>query len=692
MLGALSARQRTRFDQLLSSLSEPELNELLAPEGRLAVERPLLHLMAGGRSRMALFALATTTAAADELLGLLANPDEFAEVLATTNAVIGRAALEWVGHAQRMLEEEQDVDVPFCEALDQVGATLEDVQLRYAARQLWLTLEASPAARLNLARAAIWNAAWSVAREQYQTVAREPAQSPEIKQFSEQIRHLLEASAELSRAPKNADEATAHARVQLGLRNPGAAAKVLDRYAEQAPSHLGLATVRLLAAFPDTPCAGVRAGLGNLPLCAFAQREGMFKSPLFQDLRRAWESKNGRTTRSVQDFLGLGLVLPWRAGSLLDASAMNPEPAAELRAFSEEVSTLAPEFAALSVFARALEVGFRAAKASPPGLAPRIDVADADALVQAALGLAAQGFDGDTPGKDMRVAAVLGIAALLSQHRDMRPLYSQLKAQTARGSLVSQVALGAWLAAAWQDAPLFERVKAEAIDALQQAPQTSVETSDLVLLLAEAANVVEPNTDNSQTLAQLALGLLEPGVPAALRLRAALHRAHLLEAGGKPEQVEHVLREVLEASAPRAPDTPLAGVLRLLTEARLVLRALPATDPKLALERFRSIFQKQPSPPSVVAWQRLWELELGYRASLGACGKNAQCKRGAELTRKRAQAEVRGTIPPVTARLSERGVLTLGALELTLDYHPGIGLVSVVRTDPALVFLPWPQP
>src|SRR6187551_4077025 len=119
VLGALTARQRARLDQLLSSLSEQELNELLAPEGELARRRPLLHLMAGGRSRAALFALATTTGAADELLGLLASPDEFGEVLVTTNEVIVRAALEWVGHAQRMLEEEQGLDVLFCEALDQ---------------------------------------------------------------------------------------------------------------------------------------------------------------------------------------------------------------------------------------------------------------------------------------------------------------------------------------------------------------------------------------------------------------------------------------------------------------------------------------------------------------------------------------------------------------------------------------------
>src|SRR6187402_1424063 len=59
VLGALSAEQRARFDQLLGSLSEEELAQLRAPEGELARERPLLHLMAGGRAHTALSALAT---------------------------------------------------------------------------------------------------------------------------------------------------------------------------------------------------------------------------------------------------------------------------------------------------------------------------------------------------------------------------------------------------------------------------------------------------------------------------------------------------------------------------------------------------------------------------------------------------------------------------------------------------------
>ncbi|HEY6722827.1 MAG TPA: hypothetical protein VI197_02315 [Polyangiaceae bacterium] len=683
VLGALSAQQRARFDQLLGSLSEAELSELRAPASELAQTRPLLHLMAGGRSPTALSTLATTTAGADELVHVVASPTEFAEVLATLNEVIPRAAREWARYAESELRA-GPVDVAFCETLDQVGATLGDVALRYEARRLWLSLEESPAARLNLARAAMWNGDWQAAREHYERALRAPEQSPQLQQFAEQIRHLLDAGAELDRAPGNADEATAQARVHLALHHPRAAAALLEARAEEAPSHLGLATVRLLAAFPDVPCAGVVGGLGNAALCAFAQRQGMFESPLFADLKRAWVSKKGRTVRSVQDFLGLAVVLPWRARLLLDAPAPDPAPAAELRALSEEVIGLSPDFAGLTLFARALEAAFEAARATPSGQMPRVSPAAADALTRGAEELAAGGSL-----TDMRAAAALGITALLSQHRDVRPLYSLLPSGT---PAPSQVALGTWLAAAWRDAPLFERMKSDAIDLLERAPESAPMNGTLVPLLAEAANLVEANDDNVRTLDQLASGLLQPGIPPALRLRAGLHRAHRLETNGQGAEAAALLAELVDNSAVAAAADHSVLLLRVLMQARLVLQASPQSEPQQVRDRFREVFDEQALPPGIIAWQRLWDAELEARASLRACGRDVACKRRAEATRKAAQAEVRASLPPVTAALAERGVLTLGALELTIDYHPGRGLVAVVRTDPALISLPWPKP
>lgn len=682
VLGALSAEQRARFDQLLGSLSAEELAEVRAPESKIASERPLLHLMAGGRSPAALARLATTPAAADEIVQIAAGPAEFPESLATLNEVIVRAAREWVRHAENALEA-GEVDVRFCETLDQIGATLGDVGLRYAARDLWLALEQSPAARLNLARAAIWNAEWEVARKHYERALPETKRSPELRQFAEQIRHLLDARAELEHGLESADDAAARARRYLGLHNPGAAVALLEPYAQRAPSHLGLATARVLAAFPEAPCAGVRGGLGNPPLCAFAQREGLFKSPMFADLRRAWNSRRGRTVRSVQDFLGLGLVLPWRARLVLDTPPPDPAPAAELRAFSQEVTDLSPEFAGLTLLARALEAAFEAARTAPPAQMPRIPAQAGDALVQAASELAAGG-----PLTDMRAAAVLSIAALLSQHRDVRSLYSLLPPST---PVASQVALGTWLAAAWRDVPLFERVKSDAIDLLERAPAAASANGTLVLLLAEAATLVEANADNVRTLEQVTGGLLQPRVPASLRLRAGLHRAHQLASSGASSEAETVLSELVESSRVAAAADRSVLVLRALVQARLALLALRSAKPREVLDRFREAFRELQLPPSVVAWQRLWDAELESRVLEESCGHDPACKRRAEAAGKAAQAKVRAAMPPVAVTLADRGVLTLGSLELTIDYHPGSGLVAVVHTDPALIFLPWPK-
>jgi len=175
-----------------------------------------------------------------------------------------------------------------------------------------------------------------------------------------------------------------------------------------------------------------------------------------------------------------------------------------------------------------------------------------------------------------------------------------------------------------------------------------------------------------------------------LRLRAGLHRAYQLGTSGKAADAEAVLTEIVEGSASAALEDRSVLVLRVLTQARLLLLRAAATEPRALVERFREVFREQVLPPSVVAWQRQWEAELEYRASVSVCARDVACKRRAETARQAAQAEVKASMPVVTAGLAERGVLTLGSLELTIDYHPGTGLVAVVRTDPGLVFLPWP--
>lgn len=684
VLGALSAPVRKRFDELLASLSDAELARLRVPDGELVRQRPLLHLMAGGRSKHALLALATTPAAAAELTANLADTGELGEVLKTTNEVIVRAAKEWVRYAQEGLEHGEPIDIPWCDALDRVAATLNNVQLRYAARQLWLGLEDSPATRLNLARAAMWIGDVDAARKHYAVVKQSANHDPAVELYAEQIGQLLEFSKLTETPAHDADEAVERAGAYLALRDDAAALRVLNPYGDQAERHLGVATARLLASHPDIPCSGVKAGLGNAQLCAFSMRHDLFESPRFDALGRAWESGVGRTVRSVHDYLGLSIVLPWRARVLGEGAKLEPAPALKLSQLCEQVSELSPDFRALGLFSQALSQAFVATAAAEPGQSPRIPESQRAELMQAANALGRE-----VPNGGSRDAAMLGVLALLSQEQDVRPLYSVLGSDLSLDQRVTRVLLGAWLAAAWNDSTLFEQVKSEAVETLGRIPDGSLLSSELVLLLAEAANVIEPSADNQETLRQIAEGLNQQSIVAELRWRALLHLVRVAEVRGKPAEAQALLEQAV-GSDPAASST-LASPFELLARARLVLSRVEANGAERTRSAFADVFNGKTLPPSVSVWQRLWDNELAYRTEAVRCGQRRPCLNTAGVSRRTRQEAVLRAVPSVAFSLSQRDVLTVGALEMTLDYRPETGVKAVVRTTPALVFLPWPK-
>ncbi len=222
---------------------------------------------------------------------------------------------------------------------------------------------------------------------------------------------------------------------------------------------------------------------------------------------------------------------------------------------------------------------------------------------------------------------------------------------------------------------------------MQRLEPQSLAGSTLVLLLSEAANVIEPNADNRQTLEQVASGLDQPGVPRALRLRAALDLAGLYERTAQRERALQLLRKLVSTGA-----TPpgAATLLDSLVSSTLVLLDDGIHSPTERLGAFRDVFRSGDYPPSVQTWKLRWESELEYRAAKGRCAKNARCEKREAARRDDSLAAIAAKTPPVTARLLARGVLTLGALEMSIDYHPGAGLKPLVRTDTLLLSLPMP--
>src|SRR5690606_33921560 len=93
----------------------------------------------------------------------------------------------------------------------------------------------------------------------------------------------------------------------------------------------------------------------------------------------------------------------------------------ELWTLTQSVAELSPEFEALAMFARSLGSAAAAAEAAEPGRIPSMDAA-----TQAELLAAAEKLASGRPHTAIRSGALLGVVAVLSQERDVRPLYRLL--------------------------------------------------------------------------------------------------------------------------------------------------------------------------------------------------------------------------------------------------------------------------
>jgi hypothetical protein len=293
-------------------------------------------------------------------------------------------------------------------------------------------------------------------------------------------------------------------------------------------------------------------------------------------------------------------------------------------------------------------------------------------------------------GSQRDTAAALAAVLVLAQHRDARELYRQLPRPSGLDHALQQVVLGAWLAAAFRDAALFEEVKARAIEVLSAMDTRALESSELVLLLAEAATLVDPNEGNRRTLQQVSQELAEVKVPRRLAFRALLHRAHLLSEQAKSDAAAALLRDQVQHLTDLRGASALEPI-ELLMRARLSLYETRSESPAVRLDQWRRVFGERDWPPSIDSWRRRWEAEFRFQGTLAGCQNRAACVQQARRTRASEMLTAQQQLGATSRRLADLGVVSLGSLEISIDYQPLAGLRAVVRSDPALIVLPHPQ-
>lgn len=648
VLELLPAESLAQLDARLKGLSAAQREQLL--HGDLMQTVPLLHLKAGGGDGGALFALASTSAAVEELpLTFESSPgagaaERLAKVKLMHDLVV-RAGLHFL--RDRVLD---------------VANASADVQSRVLADIAWV---AGHAGREDVVRAAFetWAAA-GAPKEAMATLAGVCAKDLDEKCFKEAAGSVPEDAPERARLTqlKQALEASrdgdplvkAWAMLRLGRYED--ARQTLAPLAGQARSNLRVAAGLAVAIAEGSGCPGLPPQVGSPDLCAdaFAVRPGL--AAALADMESAWLSRAGRDAASSEAYVGLAHVVPW--GSF---AAQATDLASLERAFTERYAALSkvllelPEQKPFAVFAAAMAESITAGLRAKPGERPQLDPNRKQELWFAALGVEA-------------AAPRLAVGAVLAGDQ---PVLALLPESAPPGLVPARAGLAAWEAASSAEPSVIESARAALSEQMTAARDGSVDRSSAVLLLAELDAVAAPSERTYTALARVASQLIGQPLPPELALRAVLDAAGALERLGKTEEALGVLTKAAEIE-------PLPGkageMLALIRVEKLVL----AWDAKK-------------DPQRVALGKALAALELGPASASVAFAKEAWAspkvlKKGAVAPK--AQLEQRLGVR--AAELMTKGTLRGTSVSLRFSYFFQTGLVPEVRFDP--MFVPLVRP
>lgn len=652
VLDLLSRPALTVLDTRLQSLASEQRQDLL--EGGLAESMPLLHLKAGGGSGRALFALATSPAAARELpqafelLGQVADEDRL-RLVKLAHDVAQRSALHFLRDR----------------VLDVSGATAKDLPLLLGA----IEAVAIAAERPDIERLALetW-AASGAPVEVMGALGVACARELDEKCFAEMRAGVTEGArpehARLLRLEKalksrNDGDAIVKAWSLLQLGRYADARQSLVPVEASAKKDLRVAAGIAVALAEGTACPGLQPQVGSPRACAdaFKARPGL--SAALANLETAWLAGAGRDSASVEAYVGLAHVVPWVTELAVATDAVSLERNFETRrqALARVLADL-PDQKPLAVFSAALGAGIKAGLHVSNGERPRLEQSQKQELWFAALGVEA-------------AAPRLAVSSLLASDQAVLPLIPSF----APSSLVpARAGLLAWEAAASAEPSVLASARGALADQVSLAPKNTTDRAAAVLLLAELDAVTTPSPATHGALAQIASQLVGQALPPELALRAVLDAAGALERLGKSADALGILTKASEiAQLPGA----AGDLLTLIRAEKLVLEWDQKKDPER--KELAKLLAKLPlgEPPPTIAFV------------VGAWG-SAKVLRQPKQTQP-AKALLADRIGARAADSMARGVLRGTRVSLRLAYAFQTGVTPEVTFDPMLVPLVRPD-
>jgi tetratricopeptide (TPR) repeat protein len=649
VLELLPAEAIAPLEGRLKALGPEQREQVLGPE--LAASVPLLHLKAGGSSAPALFALATTPAATQELPQAFDAPPQASEaerrrVVQLAHDLAQRAALHFLRDRVLDLANVAASDLPpLLGNIERAAIAAERPDIVRLTLETWAAsgARADVLARLGVACAL---------DQDEKCFAQALAGVPET---SDEHLRLVKLDKALKARGDGDPIVKAWALLQLGRYADARAALVPVQH--KSKSDLRVAAALAVVAAEGTSCPGLQPEIGSPRLCADAVTLRPGLAPALSDMQAAWQSGGGRDAASAEAYVGLAHVVPWVTALALASDAESLE-----RDFTERYQALAkvlaelPEQKPFSVFAAALAAGVTSGLRQPRGQRPQIDSNRKQELWFAALGV-------EAPAPRLAVAAILSadqpVLALL-------PASAPPYLQSARAGLL------AWEAPGSAEPSALEAAKAALAEQVATSAKGSTDGARAVLLLAELDAVVTPGERSYGALAQISSQLIGEPLPPELALRAVLDAAGALERLGRVDDALGVLRKAseIEALPGRAGD-----FLTLIRAEKLVLEWDAKKDPqRVQLAKSLATLENAALPPT-------FGFLLGAFASPKLLRQTKQSPRALLEERIGARA----------AELMLKGSVRATRVSLRVSYAFQTGLVPEVTFDPLFVPLVRPE-
>lgn len=552
VLELLPAAAQAPLEARLASLRPEQREQVLGTD--VASSVPLLHLKAGGTSGAALFALATTPVATQELPQAFTAPAGASEaerraVVSTARELAERAAQHFLRDRVLDLANVPASELgPLLARIERAAIAASRPDIARLALETWVASGASAdvLARLGVACAR---------DEDEECFAQALSGVPDAAES-----HTLLVELDKALKTRNDGDPIVQGWSKLKLGRYADARRALAVVADSAKTDLRVAAALSVIAADGTSCPGLPPEVGSPRLCAEAVALQPGLATALSDMQAAWQSGGGRDAAASEAYVGLAHVVPW-----VTALATATDPAALARDFGERYQALAkvlqelPEQKPFSVFAAALAAGVGAGLAATPGHRPRIDEGHRQELWFGALSV-----DG--------AAARLAVSAVLAADQ---PVLSLLPASAPPSLVPARAGLLSWEAAGNADA--LEPAHAALADQVALSAKGSTAGAQAVLLLAELDAATAPSERTYQALSQVSSQLIGESLPPELALRAVLDAAGALERLGRTSEALGILQKASEIEPLPGP----AGDLLLLIRAETaVLEWDPKRDPE----------------------------------------------------------------------------------------------------------------